>query len=119
MYNKHYKPHDMTQLHSTAISHVIDINDDIAELKNDIQNLKNEQREMRTSLEYIITTIKSTHEMISSHIQFINTTYSSLKFPLNYVKSKINMLAGYKQDTFSIKNSDNDSDPVPPEHNMV
>ncbi len=65
-----------------------------------LENIENEIKELKMSVESlikIIETLTNTCSRMDSHINFVEKTYDTLKYPLNYITEKVSNITGKKQ----------------------
>lgn len=74
------------------------IKQDIVELKQDIAQLRLELIESFKTLTEMLTEHKQVNQRLSSHIDFVEQTYDTLKAPINFVKCQVERITGSKNE---------------------
>jgi hypothetical protein len=64
------------------------------ENNNDIRNELKEIKEILINLQKSVDALKNSSKKLDEHIDFVESTYNGLKYPLNFIKDSINSLTG-------------------------
>jgi len=62
----------------------------MSDVKQDIKDIKESIKRIETNLEKM----SKVHEKLSDHINFVESTYDTLRSPLSFVTTQINRLIG-------------------------
>ena len=75
---------------------LLDIKKELTEVKKELTEVKKELTEVKKEQEKQSTSTKDLDTRLSSHINFIDTTYDTLKNPLSFIKSRVETLMSIK-----------------------
>jgi hypothetical protein len=83
------------------------MDNDIEQIKIDIKNINTKVELILQKLE-TLDSLKTSSNKLDNHIDFIENTYDSLVYPINYLKNSINRISGNQtKDLLKIKDDSN------------
>jgi hypothetical protein len=71
--------------------------DDIKALRKEIRKMRKEIKEMRAEMRTFVEIVSKSHAKMDQHVDFVESIYSSVRHPLNYVKNRIEQFMGKQQ----------------------
>jgi hypothetical protein len=69
------------------------------EIKNELHELRKEVSQLKETIQELSILVKNSHTKMDGHIDFVEGVYTSVRHPLNFLKTRIEAFTGKTSQT--------------------